>query len=164
MKRNFNFSAKFMRVIEGLTDSQQLETYRIIVRYGLEEVKPEAFSDDAVAVAWSKILAIFREGRPKKNAIPENMFESEEEQKFYEFMEDAYPLLMKFDSPLTFRQYEILKRDFGKDNVDRIIFSLGNMRGANKKYVSVYATVRMWLMRSFERNTSYAEKDSDKRS
>lgn len=158
MKRNFTFSAKFQREIKSLTDSQQLEAYRMIVRYGLEGVKPEAFSDEAVGVAWSRILAIFNEEEAKKNVIPENMFESEEEQKFYEFMGDAYPLLVKFDQPLTYRQYETLKRDFGKEKVDNIIFSLGNMRGANKKYVSVYATVRMWLMRNSERSTNYAEK------
>lgn len=157
MKRSFVFSAKFLREIESLPKKLRLEAYEMITSYGLKGEKPETFSDEALGVAWSRIVAAFKEEKAKETKIPDNMFESKEEEEFDRFMREAYPSLFKFDNPLTYNQYQILKHDFSKDELDNVILSLSNTRGAEKKYISVYSTLRMWLNRNKERR-SYGQK------
>lgn len=158
MKRNFKFSAKFLKEIDALPESKKLEAFQMIVDYGLKGKKPEAFSDESLNAAWSRILPMFKEEDAKESKIPENMFESDEEKNFDGFIQDTYPLLNRFDYPLTLNQYKMLKSDFDKGDLDDAISALANMRGSNKKYSSVYLTLRNWLRRNVEqRQTAQAK-------
>ena len=74
--------------------------------------------------------------------------------KFQQYIADNCPALLKMDEQITLDKFEKLKKEFDGNDIADAIRNLGNWRGIEKKYSSVYLTLLNYLKRNNGQRTT----------
>lgn len=72
-------------------------------------------------------------------------YSSEEEQKFYEGMEKAYPFVAKMQFPLLYQDYVKLLSKYSAKKIHANLKKMNNWKELNKKRRYAYKTLIKWL-------------------
>ena len=78
--------------------------------------------------------------------------QSEEEKKFFSYMREKFPRIMRMEQPLTLEQVKKLKERFDRDLIVKVLDDMENWKPLLKTKVSAYKTLSTWCQRELERS------------